>query len=136
MDYLDYEGLKYYHSKVKGLINDMADAIPEYTAGNDIAINDYEISLNATTISNPEIDILWGGAFYTVDLNGEWQLSTTVSNPDPELYEGVYESFAHKGQNSTYDSMYIDIAGYESFQLYIRSYAESGYDYVMVSNLD
>jgi hypothetical protein len=83
MDYLDYEGLKYYHSKVKGLINDMADAIPEYTAGNDIAINDYEISLNATTISNPEIDILWAEAVYTVDLNGEWRLSTTVSNPDP-----------------------------------------------------
>lgn len=32
--------------------------------------------------------------------------------------------------------MYIDIIGYSAFQLYIRSYAESNYDYVMVSQLD
>lgn len=136
MDYLDYEGLKYYHSKVKGLINDVAASIPEYKAGDDIAISDYEISLNASTISNPEIDVLWSGSVYTVDLNGEWRLSTTVSNPDPQLYEGVYESFAHKGQNSTYDSMYIDINGYESFYFYIRNYSESCCDHVMVSQLD
>ena len=32
--------------------------------------------------------------------------------------------------------MYIDIFGYQSFKIYIRSYAESNYDYVMVSQLD
>ena len=32
--------------------------------------------------------------------------------------------------------MYIDIEGYDNFKLYIRSYAESNYDYVMVSQLD
>ena len=32
--------------------------------------------------------------------------------------------------------MYIDIDGYTNFKLYIRSYAESNYDYVMVSQLD
>ena len=32
--------------------------------------------------------------------------------------------------------MYIDIAGYETFNLHVRSYAESNYDYVMVSQLD
>jgi hypothetical protein len=32
--------------------------------------------------------------------------------------------------------MYIDIVGYTDFDLYIRSYAESNYDYVMVSQLD
>jgi hypothetical protein len=32
--------------------------------------------------------------------------------------------------------MYIDIVGYETFGLYIRSNAESSYDYVMVSQLD
>ena len=32
--------------------------------------------------------------------------------------------------------MYIDIFGYTTFKLYIRSYAEGGYDYVMVSQLD
>jgi hypothetical protein len=32
--------------------------------------------------------------------------------------------------------MYIDITGYTSFKFYVRSYAESNYDYVVVSNLD
>jgi hypothetical protein len=32
--------------------------------------------------------------------------------------------------------MYIKIVGYSSFTIYIRSYAESGYDYVIAFNLD
>ena len=32
--------------------------------------------------------------------------------------------------------MYIDITGYTSFTIYVRSYAESTYDYVTVYNLD
>jgi hypothetical protein len=32
--------------------------------------------------------------------------------------------------------MYIDIVGYTEFTCYIRSYAESNYDYVMISQLD
>ena len=32
--------------------------------------------------------------------------------------------------------MYIDIDGYENFKFYVRSYAESSYDFVVVSNLD
>ena len=32
--------------------------------------------------------------------------------------------------------MYIDIEGYDTFTIYVRSYAESGYDGVIVYNLD
>jgi hypothetical protein len=32
--------------------------------------------------------------------------------------------------------MFIDIFGYSTFKLYVRSNAESNYDYVMVSQLD
>ena len=73
---------------------------------------------------------------YTVVLNGQWQKSNTISNPDSILYEGVYESFSNKGVNNSGAIMYIDIEGYTNFKLYIRSYAESSYDYVMVSQLD
>ena len=72
---------------------------------------------------------------YTVNLNNQWQESTKP-NPDSTLYDGVYESFSNKGVNGTAAIMYIDIVGYENFSLYIRSYAESSYDYVMVSQLD
>lgn len=78
----------------------------------------------------------WVDASYTVNLNSQWQLSSTISNPDSSLYEGVYQSYANKGVNNSGDSMYIDIDGYTNFKLYIRSYAESSYDYVMVSQLD
>ena len=73
---------------------------------------------------------------YTVVLNSQWQKSTSVANPDSSTYDGVYESNSNYNVNSTAAIMYIDISGLSSFKLYIRSYAESNYDYVMVSQLD
>jgi hypothetical protein len=69
-------------------------------------------------------------------LNSQWQESTTIANPDSATYDGVYESFSNKGKDNTAAIMYIDIVGYETFKFYVRSYAESSYDYVVVSNLD
>lgn len=73
---------------------------------------------------------------YTVVLNSQWQLSTSINNPDSSIYDGVYESFSNKGINSQAAIMYIDIDGYDNFTVYIRSYAESSYDYVMISQPD
>jgi hypothetical protein len=77
-----------------------------------------------------------GSGTYTVFLNDQWRLSTNIPNPDSSLYDGVYESYSNKGVHNAAAIMYIDINGYENFNLYIRSYAESNYDYVMVSQLD
>jgi hypothetical protein len=79
---------------------------------------------------------VWINQNYTVNLNSQWRLSTSISNPDSSTYKGVYESFSNKGVNSSAAIMYIDIVGYETFQLYIRSNGESCCDYVVVSNLD
>lgn len=80
---------------------------------------------------------VWIDQSYTLDFNdGQWELSETIPNPDSTLYDGVYQSVKSKGVDNSYDAMYIDIVGYETFKLYIRSYAESNYDYVMVSQLD
>ena len=73
---------------------------------------------------------------YTVDLNEQWVLSTTQSNPDNELYDGVYESTSNWHVPSSCSKMVITTYGLDSFTLYIRSYGESYYDYVMVSQLD
>jgi hypothetical protein len=78
---------------------------------------------------------VWVNQNYNIVLNNQWQLSDK-HNPDSSLYDGVYESFSNKGVNNTAATMYIDIDGYTDFNLYIRSYAESVYDYVMVSQLD
>jgi hypothetical protein len=64
-----------------------------------------------------------------------WILSSTVPNPNSTLYDGVYESTNYMVVTSE-AYMYIDIKGYDNFKFYVRSYAESNYDYVVVSNLD
>ena len=75
---------------------------------------------------------------YSVQLNPAtygWVKSTSVSNPDASLYDGVYES-TNQGMSNTKSIMYIDINGYDEFTIYVRSYADSYSDYVEVSNLD
>jgi hypothetical protein len=73
---------------------------------------------------------------YTVNLNNQWRLSSNISNPNSSLYDGVYESYSNYNVNSGTATMTINITGYTSFSVYIRSYAESNYDYVMISQLD
>ena len=73
---------------------------------------------------------------YTISLNNAWRQSTSVSNPDSSLYDGVYESYSNYNVDSGVATMYIDIEGYTEFSIYVRSNAESNYDYVIVSELD
>ena len=79
---------------------------------------------------------VWIPSSYSVNLNNQWQLSSTISNPDSSLYDGVYESFSNKGVDSNAAICTITIKGYENFSFYVRSYGESCCDYVVVSNLD
>ena len=76
------------------------------------------------------------GGSYTVNLNNQWEKTTTVTNPDSTLYDGVYRSSSNYNVDSGVATMYITIKDCSSFKMYIRSYAESNYDYVMVSQLD
>lgn len=75
-------------------------------------------------------------AYFTVDLMDAWELSTTIPNPDELLYEGVYQSFKNKGIASQNAVMKITFTGYTEFNVYIRSWAESNYDYTIASTLD
>lgn len=77
-----------------------------------------------------------GSGTYTIELNDQWRLSTNVNNPDSALYDGVYESYSNYNVPSSCATMTITINELDTFTLYIRSYAEAYYDYVMVSQLD
>ena len=79
---------------------------------------------------------VWIPVSYTVTLNDQWRLSSDIANPDATIYDGVYESFSNRNSHNSAAIMYIDIEYYNDFSLYIRSNAESNYDYVMVSQLD
>ena len=69
---------------------------------------------------------------FEVLLNDQWQDNNNLDIDDLD----AYESFSNKGQDSTNAIMYIKIEGYDNFYFYIRSDAESTYDYVTVSQLD
>ena len=107
---------------------------PSYTETVERTVSYTYLGVTATTTITQGVFV---DAGYTLDFNGgQWALSDTVVNPDTEVYDGVYQSVLSKGVNNGVDTMYIDIVGCNTFKLYVRSHAESTYDYVMVSQLD
>ena len=71
-------------------------------------------SATTTIIQGPSL-----AKSYTVNLNDEWQ-NSSAQNPDSALYDGVYESFSNYHWNRHSATMYIEIAGYEEFTIYVR----------------
>ena len=114
---------------------DTSESFPQNTSTTDTIERTISYTYMGVTATTTIYQGIWKDREYTVNLNNQWQ-SSAVTNPDSSLYEGVYESFSNKGVNNTAATMYIDIDGYTDFDLYIRSYAESYSDYVMVSQLD
>lgn len=73
---------------------------------------------------------------FNVNLNDQWELSTTIPNPNSEEYDGVYQSFSNYKVNNGKAQMMIEIEGYVNFSIFIRSYGEANYDYIWVGQLD
>lgn len=73
---------------------------------------------------------------FTVDLNSQWQTSTSYGDiADVANYE-FYQSFSNYNVDSGKATMFITINGYTSFTFKVRNYSESNYDYVVVNNID
>jgi hypothetical protein len=113
----------------------VSEEFPQNTSYNDTVERTLSYTYMGVTATTTITHGVWTDQNYTLDLNNQWQASS-VTNPDATTYDGVYESFSNKGIDNTAAIMYIDIFGYETFKFYVRSYAESSYDYVVVSNLD
>ena len=75
--------------------------------------------------------------YFTVDLNSQWQNSTSYGSlsSDTANYD-FYESFGNYNVSNGKATMFITINGYASFTFKVRNYSESSYDYVVVNNLD
>ena len=71
-----------------------------------------------------------------VNLNSQWQTSTSYGNISDTGNYDFYESFSNKGVHNGKATMFITINGYTSFTFKVRNYSESGWDYVVVNNLD
>lgn len=72
---------------------------------------------------------------YTVDISNEdWVLQDPNTNPDPSSYDGVYQSSRYwkaVPSGGCIVKMYIDVVGYTTFKVYIRSYGENNYSYTI-----
>jgi hypothetical protein len=112
-----------------------SEEFPQNTSYTDTIQRTIKFTLGGKTAKTTITQGVWVNPEYTINLNSQWKQSS-VTNPDSTLYDGVYESYSNKGVSSSGASMYITINGYSNFKLYIRSYAEGSYDYVMVSQLD
>lgn len=72
-------------------------------------------------------------SYYTISTD-EWEKVALPSSLSSTNYDGVWRSASNYNVNNSFATMWINVFGYSSFKFYIRSYAESNYDYVMVSN--
>ena len=71
-----------------------------------------------------------------VNLNSQWQTSTSYGNISDTGNYDFYQSFSNKGVNNGKATMFITINGFTSFTFKVRNYSDKGYDYVVVNNLD
>jgi hypothetical protein len=113
-----------------------SEPFEQNTSYDEVAIREISFTYMGVTATTTIEQAVWIDQDYTVNLNNQWRLSQEISNPDSELYDGVYESYSNRGLHNTGASMFITISGYDTFKFYIRSNAESSCDYVMVGNLD
>ena len=105
---------------------------PSATDSREVVVSYSYMGVTASTTITQSAN---NGIYYAVDLNGEWQ-NSSVTNPNASLYDGVYESFSNYNVHDSGATMTIRVMGYDTFTIYIRSYAESSFDYVMASQLD
>lgn len=66
--------------------------------------------------------------------SGGWVLDNT-NNPSTSSYD-MYKSNTNKGVSNSVDMMKVTFKGYDSFTIYIRSYGETYWDYVVASSLN
>jgi hypothetical protein len=114
----------------------ISEPFPQNTSTTETITRTISFTYMGVTASTTFVHGIYIANEYTVNLNNQWRLSSNISNPNSSLYDGVYESYSNYNVNNGTATMTIKIKGYTSFSVYIRSYAESNYDYVMISQLD
>ena len=71
-----------------------------------------------------------------VNLNSQWQESTSYGNISDTGNFDFYESFSNYHVNNGKATMFITINGFTSFTFKVRNFSESSWDYVVVNNID
>lgn len=74
--------------------------------------------------------------YFQVDLNSQWQTSTSYGNISNAGNYDFYQSSSNYHVTNGKATMFITINGYTSFTFKVRNYSESSYDFVVVNNID
>ena len=75
-------------------------------------------------------------ASIAVNLNSQWQTSTSHGDISNTGNYDFYQSSSNNGVHNGKATMFITIKGYNSFTFKVRNYSESNWDYVVVNNID
>ena len=95
---------------------------PTYSQSGDVKWHEFDDSNEQKTV--------------TVNLSEHGSWTTYSQNPDSTLYN-AYMSNSSWNKDNAYDLMVIGIpTGFTDFTIYIRSNAESNYDYTIAGNID
>ena len=95
---------------------------PTYSQSGDVKWHEFDDSNEQKTV--------------TVNLSEHGSWTTYSENPDSTLYNAYMSNSSHNIKDA-YDLMVIGIpTGFTDFTIYIRSYAESSYDYTIAGNID
>ena len=108
-----------------------SQSITGFRATSNLDIQDVYLELYAKPEDRP---ILRQFIDFDTTNTGNWIMDKT-KNPNKTKYT-CYKSNSNKGQNTSISKVKISFQGYTSLTFYIRSYAESNYDYTVISNLN
>lgn len=114
----------------------LSDAFEQNTSKTETIQRTITYTKDGLTATTTITQGVWVDQGYTVDLNNQWQTSSDIANPDSAAYDGVYESNSNYHVANGVATMSINIVGYDSFKVLVRSNGESNYDYVMVGKID
>lgn len=115
-----------------------SNSFPQNTSTTDTVQRTVTFTYEGLTASDTITQGVWVDGLYTLEEVGHYpftELSETISNPDSTLYDGVYQS-TNAGIDNSQSVVKISFTGYDTFTVYIRSFAESSYDYTIASVLD
>ena len=126
--FLRIYGLKFWYGDA--LVRDLRPAVKDGEAGLWDEANGVFYAPDAGSwLSGPSLAPDWETSHVSVWLNNEWRYSPDVPNPDPSALEGPFESDSNWHVQNAAAWLDIRVDGLDTFEMYLRSDGESGYDY-------
>ena len=77
----------------------ISEPFPQNTSETETIIRTISYTYMGVTATTTITQGVWINNYYTVNLNDNWRISNSISNPDSTTYDGVYESYSNYNIN-------------------------------------